>query len=102
MTKKHFIALADAIKNGNGGSMFEPVHLHFLADFCASQNPRFNRSRWLDYIAGKCGKGGGEVKKAKPKTLGPCSCKRGQERDNCAACEGTGKRIDFAAIRNAK
>jgi RecJ-like exonuclease len=32
-------------------------------------------------------------------TLGPCACKRGMERDNCPACEGTGKRIDFAAIR---
>jgi len=32
-------------------------------------------------------------------TLGPCSCKRGQQRDNCPQCEGTGQRIDFAAIR---
>lgn len=29
----------------------------------------------------------------------PCSCKRGIERDNCPSCEGTGRRIDFAAIR---
>lgn len=29
----------------------------------------------------------------------PCNCRRGQERDNCPACEGTGRRIDFAAIR---
>lgn len=34
-----------------------------------------------------------------PKTGQPCSCKRGIERDNCPACEGTGQRIDFAAIR---
>lgn len=32
-------------------------------------------------------------------TLGPCTCKRGQQRDNCPQCEGTGQRIDFAAIR---
>jgi len=32
-------------------------------------------------------------------TLGPCSCKRGQQRDNCPACEGTGQRINFAALR---
>lgn len=33
--------------------------------------------------------------------LGPCSCRRGMERDNCPSCEGTGQRIDFAAIRAA-
>lgn len=34
-----------------------------------------------------------------PKTGASCSCRRGQERDNCARCEGTGNVIDFAAIR---
>ena len=34
-----------------------------------------------------------------PRTGQPCDCKRGQERDNCPACEGTGQRIDFAAVR---
>lgn len=34
--------------------------------------------------------------------LGPCSCRRGIERDNCPACEGTGTRIDFAAIHAAR
>ena len=34
-----------------------------------------------------------------PKTGVACGCKRGQQRDNCPACEGTGQRIDFAAIR---
>lgn len=34
-----------------------------------------------------------------PKTGQPCHCKRGQQRDNCPDCEGTGQRIDFAAIR---
>lgn len=29
----------------------------------------------------------------------PCHCKPGQQRDNCPDCEGTGYRIDFAAIR---
>jgi hypothetical protein len=28
-----------------------------------------------------------------------CGCRRGVQRDNCPACEGTGWRIDFAAIR---
>jgi hypothetical protein len=34
-----------------------------------------------------------------PKTGAPCGCKPGQQRDNCPSCEGTGQRIDFAAIR---
>jgi hypothetical protein len=34
-----------------------------------------------------------------PKTGQACSCKPGQERDNCPSCEGTGQRIDFAKIR---
>jgi hypothetical protein len=34
-----------------------------------------------------------------PKTGQKCGCKRGVQRDNCPACEGTGMRIDFAAIR---
>ena len=32
-------------------------------------------------------------------TGAPCSCKPGMERDNCPACEGTGRALDFAAIR---
>ncbi len=34
-----------------------------------------------------------------PKTGKLCYCRKGVERDNCPACEGTGQRIDFAAIR---
>lgn len=34
-----------------------------------------------------------------PKTGAKCSCKRGQQRDNCPQCEGTGMVINFAAIR---
>lgn len=34
-----------------------------------------------------------------PKTGQSCHCKPGQQRDNCPDCEGTGQRIDFAAIR---
>lgn len=34
-----------------------------------------------------------------PKTGRPCSCRPGQQRDNCPTCEGTGQTIDFAAIR---
>lgn len=35
-----------------------------------------------------------------PKTGAPCNCRPGMQRDNCPACEGTGWRIDFAAIRS--
>lgn len=34
-----------------------------------------------------------------PKTGAKCGCRRGQQRDNCGQCEGTGWIIDFAAIR---
>jgi len=34
-----------------------------------------------------------------PKTGQRCGCKPGIVRDNCPECEGTGWRIDFAAIR---
>jgi len=34
-----------------------------------------------------------------PKTGAKCGCRRGVQRDNCPACEGTGWVIDFAAIR---
>lgn len=34
-----------------------------------------------------------------PRTGDKCHCRAGRERDNCPDCEGTGWRIDFAAIR---
>ena len=60
MTKKHFIALADAIRNYEHG--FNLNQLNAIADFCEKQNPQFKRERWLSYIAGTCGKNGGKVK----------------------------------------
>jgi hypothetical protein len=67
MTKKHFIALADVIRHdnatlGHADHAFDSGHLEVLADFCASQNPRFDRERWLGYIAGTNGPSGGAVK----------------------------------------
>lgn len=70
MTKKHFIALADAIRTYNehafptGTNTVSPLQftytqLIWLADFCQSQNPNFNRERWLAYINGECGPNGG-------------------------------------------
>jgi hypothetical protein len=70
MSKKHFIALADAIRNHNDIQFagdpdyhwFSTVQLEVLADFCQRSNPHFKRDRWLAYIAGKCGPNGGRVK----------------------------------------
>jgi hypothetical protein len=41
----------------DGRTEFTPDHLLVLADFCASQDPNFNRRLWIDYIAGECGLG---------------------------------------------
>ncbi len=74
MSKKNFIALADlvqalpmaedqaAIEYMGAKWIRADVLKRRLADFCASQNPRFNRERWLAYIAGECGPNGGAVK----------------------------------------
>lgn len=67
MTKKHFIALADMIKEYQenpdfNGHWFSGMQLDLLADFCKAVNPRFNRERWVGYINGECGKNGGKVK----------------------------------------
>lgn len=68
MTKKHFIALADMIRAANERNkttgyppVFSDEAIGLIANHCASENPRFMRGRWLDYIAGKCGKNGGKV-----------------------------------------
>ena len=69
MSKKDFIALANAIRQHNHNAKltsasyaFDTRHLETLADFCRSQNSAFMRDRWLDYIAGKCGSNGGAIK----------------------------------------
>ena len=66
MTKKHFIALADHLQragiNRYNATFDRDGVLNVLANFCQSQNPRFNRSRWLGYIKGDNGPNGGRVK----------------------------------------
>lgn len=49
MTKKHFIALADFIKANP--EINTPLVVQRLAQFCASQNDRFDTRRFLDYVA---------------------------------------------------
>jgi len=69
MTKKDFIALADAIRDHQyaasigciNRTAFTADQIQALAGFCKDQNYNFMHDRWLDYIAGKCGKNGGKV-----------------------------------------
>ena len=68
MTKKTFIALADTIiasgpADRSAQGAFSDSAIKLLADFCASQNPAFNRERWLAYVAGDCGPNGGTAKR---------------------------------------
>lgn len=63
MTKKHFIALADHLKyyldnNPDFSAKQRGLIIDVMATFCQRENPRFNRSRWLAYIAGDCGPNG--------------------------------------------
>lgn len=62
MTRKHFIALADYIKPRPGYYLFTRVHIGELAEFLATQNPRFDKERWIGYIYGSNGPNGGKVK----------------------------------------
>lgn len=66
MSKKHFIALADAIRDHNrvvnNGDRFTQEQLQTLASFCRRQNSNFMKDRWFDYIGGLCGPNGGGVK----------------------------------------
>ena len=73
MTKQHFLALADSIRAYNSQAVsagtniaspleFTHTQIETLADFCAAQNPAFDRERWLAYVAGECGPNGGKRK----------------------------------------
>jgi hypothetical protein len=63
MTKKDFIKLADYIRDGAkyADTPFTAAQIDHLANFCHEMNPRFNRERWLGYIAGENGPSGGKV-----------------------------------------
>ena len=60
MTKKHFIALANTIRNNRDAFCLDSLAV--LASFCAEQNSRFDRARWLDYIKGSGGPNRRKVK----------------------------------------
>ncbi len=63
MTKKDFVALADAIREHNRfeHDQFKEQQLESLSVFCKQQNSSFMKDRWLDYIAGNCGQNGGKA-----------------------------------------
>lgn len=72
MTKKDFIALANAIRDHDRrhSEKFSDAQIWALASFCRSRNPRFARERWLSYIRGECGPNGGRIRKPKGKGNG--------------------------------
>lgn len=71
MSKKHFIALADALKAQRPADHWDPnkrvqweLDCRAIADVCGTFNERFNRTRWFEYLYGTCGKNGGTIKQA--------------------------------------
>ena len=72
MTKKHFIALADAFRSTRhsytasrptvDGCDQWVADMYAVARVCADANPRFNKQRWIGYIFGECGPNGGKLK----------------------------------------
>ena len=71
MSKKDFIALADAVRVHQNDlarvgvveqSAYGEYWIDVLADFCKSRNSRFLRDRWVGYIRGENGPSGGKVK----------------------------------------
>jgi len=63
MSKKHFIMLADVIKDSRNESYkFSESQIEILSRFCQSQNSNFKADRWISYIKGECGQNGGNVK----------------------------------------
>ena len=66
MTKKHFISLAETLRDDLQPEltpfMFEQV-VGALAAWCHSQNSNFNEAIFRGYIAGTCGPSGGAVRR---------------------------------------
>lgn len=70
MTKKDFIALADAMRPVLTGTP-EPQNYRVdiqrdymiasLIEFMYAQNPKFKEQRWRDYLEGVCGPNGGKI-----------------------------------------
>lgn len=63
MTKKHFIALADALRGDYNAGRLSDAVLCSLISFMRDQNTMFKSERWLEYLKGNCGPNGGKIKK---------------------------------------
>ena len=68
MSKKHFIRLADHLREmkpwferEHGKRAFQHV-VDMASRFCRESNPRFLPGRFEGYVYGQCGPNGGKVK----------------------------------------
>ena len=80
MSKKDYIAIADALRNKlanehafESDEQNDAAHwrnqglldaAEALACVFAADNGAFNRDRWFDYLRGECGPNGGAIKKS--------------------------------------
>lgn len=62
MTKKHFIALAETVRDMLAVGGINDDGIKLLSAFCGTQNPNFKQDRWINYIHGQCGPNGGQIK----------------------------------------
>jgi len=77
VSKKHFIALADALRAQRPAYHWDAnkrvqwdLDVKAIADVCAASNPAFNRSRWRDYVNVLCGPiGGSQRAKCEPTAM---------------------------------
>ena len=65
MTKKHFIALADTLRDyeTETGEQLPDKLISAIGVFCKHQNDNFSFCRWSDYLRGLCGPSGGAIKR---------------------------------------
>ena len=68
MSKKYFIALADALRaekpadNWLNKKVQWDMDVRAICRVLAASNPRFNELRWMQYVNGQCGPNGGAIK----------------------------------------
>lgn len=67
MSKKHFIALADALREtkpegGTEKAVQWQKDVDAIIGFCKSQNSQFDATIFRGYLNGECGPSGGKIK----------------------------------------